>query len=297
MNKVVLGALVAVLGASHALAQHPGRKQDFHPSVSPDGSQAVFYSYREPNFPDLFLLDLGTGQVTNLTGTENLWEIEPEWSPVDNRIAYSRGASMGTLEVVVHNLDTNEITTLGSGVNASWSPDGTQLIWTHRGDLQIADVDTGHVRTVEITDLPGQVSEPAWAETDHTLLFVVGSGGEDNNERFDVFWHDMNSGETRQLTDNVNQETHPRLVDNGATLIFAGALENREPSLYRMTLETGEIGRLFTEEFAAMYTYFPSVGPDGATIYFEAGDWSTGQFNLFAVPSDGASPPRALVQN
>ncbi|MEN0652670.1 MULTISPECIES: TolB family protein [Hyphobacterium] len=297
MKKAVLGVLVAALGASHALAQHPGRKQDFHPSVSPDGSQAVFYSYREPDFPDLFLMDIGTGQTANLTSTENLWEIEPEWSPVDNRIAYSRGASMGALEVVVHDLATNEITRLGSGVNVSWSPDGTQLIWMDRGDLQIADVDTGRVRTIEIPDLPGQVSEPAWAETDHSLVFVVGSGGENNNERFDVFWHDMNSGETRQLTDTVNQETHPRLVDNGATLIFAGALETREPSLYRMNLETGEIGRLFTEEFATMYTYFPSVGPDGATIYFEAGDWGTGQFNLFAVPSDGAEAPRALVRN
>ena len=297
MNKIFWGIVTAVICAASVLAQHPGRKQDFHPSLSPDGRQVVFYSYREPNFPDLFLLDLGTGMTTNLTGTESLWEIEPEWSPVDNRIAYSRGASMSTLEVVVHNLDTNEITTLGLGVNVSWSADGTQLIWAHRGELQIADVDTGIVRTVEIANLPGQVSEPTWAETAHTLVFVMGSGGEDNNERFDVFWYDMNSGETRQLTDTINQETHPRLVDNGASLVFAGALENRQPSLYRMNLETGDIHRLFTEEFAAMYTYFPSVGPDGATIYFESGDWSTGQFNLFAVPSDGSEVPRALVEN
>lgn len=297
MNMTFWGIIAAVFCAASVLAQHPGRKQDFHPSLSPDGRRVVFYSYRVPNFPDLFLLDLGTGMTTNLTDTESQWEIEPEWSPVDNRIAYSRGASMGSLEVVVHDLDTSEIITLGSGVNASWSPDGMQLIWVDRGELRVADVATGSIRTVEIANLPGRVSEPAWAETAHTLVFVVGSGGEDNNGRFDVFWHDMNSGETRQLTDTINQETHPRLVDNGANLVFAGALEAREPSLYRMNIETGDIDRLVTKEFAAMYTYFPSVGPDGVTIYFESGDWSTGQFNLFAVPSDGSEAPRALVEN
>jgi len=279
---------------SVAEAQHDGRKQDFHPSVSPDGEQAVFYSYREPNFPDLFLIDLATGETTNLTNSEDLWEIEPEWSPTDNRIAYSRGPSMGSLEIVVHDLDAGEITPVGHGINASWSPDGTRLIWTEDAAFHIADVETGSVHIVDTIEIDGQVSEPAWGENDHTLIFMVGSGGDDNNERYDVFWHDMETGETRQLTDTINQETHPRLVDNGTTLIFAGALESREPSLYRMDLETGAIGRLFTEELAPLYTYFPSVGPDGRTIYFEAGDWTAGQFDLYAVPSDGSEDPRAL---
>jgi Tol biopolymer transport system component len=288
-------AITALIGlASTAEAQHEGRKQDFHPSVSPDGTQAVFYSYREPNFPDLFLVNLATGEATNLSNTDDLWEIEPEWSPVANRVAYSRGPSMGSLDVVVQDLDSGEVTTFGPGINVSWAPDGRRIVWTRDGEFHIADVDTGTVHTVNSIDVDGQVSEPAWAANDHTLVFMVGSGGEDNNERFDVFWHDMETGEIRQLTDNANQETHPRMINDGATLIFAGAYESREPSLYRMDLETGALGRLFTEELASLYTYFPSVGPDGSTIYFEAGDWSAGRFDLYAVPSDGSDVPRAL---
>ena len=295
----IVRALVAVvlftIGCSSVAAQHPGRKQDFHPSLSPDGRQVVYYGYHEPNFPDLFLLDLGTSEVTNLTDSDGLWEIEPEWSPTSNRIAYSRGTSMRDLEVVVHDLGTGALQVLGQGVNVSWSPDGLHLIWVDAGVFRVADLATGEVRAVDGIAVDGQVSEPAWAENNHTLVFMVGSGGANNNERFDVFWHDMETGATRQLTDTINQETHPRILDGGATLVFAGALESRAPALYRMDLETGGLSRLLTEAFTGLSTYFPSVGPDGRTIVFEAGDWGAGQFDLFVVPSDGVAPPRTLL--
>jgi len=295
MRTLLAVLTIVVLGAGSAFAQHDGRKQDFHPSVSPDGGRVVFYGYHEPNFPDLFLADLATGEVANLSNSEQLWEIEPEWSPTDNRIAYSRGPSMRNMEVVIHDLDTGEVIVVGHGVNVSWSPDGTRLIWADHGVFRIADLVSGDVRSVDSIQTTGQISEPAWAESDETLVYIVASGGEENNERFDVFWHDMSSGETRQLTDTVNQETHPRLVDGGTTLIFAGALESSRPALYRMDIETGQLGRLLTEEFDGLYTYFPSIAPDGSTVFFEAGDWAAGQFDLYAVPSDGSESPRALV--
>ena len=104
-----LGAGVALLLIVVLAAFQVGdRHMDFHPSMSPDGKRITYYSYRT-DAPDIFVRDLASGVERNVTDSEDLWEIEPHWSPTDDRIAYSRGSSMADLEVVVRDLDTGVV--------------------------------------------------------------------------------------------------------------------------------------------------------------------------------------------
>ncbi|HKG55231.1 MAG TPA: DPP IV N-terminal domain-containing protein, partial [Anaerolineales bacterium] len=63
-----------------------GDWDDITPSASPDGKKIAFASNRN-GFWDLYFLDLGTGEVTQLTNTPQ-YEGAPTWSPDGSFMAF-----------------------------------------------------------------------------------------------------------------------------------------------------------------------------------------------------------------
>lgn len=297
MRTLVLAAGLCVgLGDSMAIAQNVGRHMDFHPSVSPDGAAVVFYSYREPDFPDLFIVDRRSLRERSLTSTPDLWEIEPEWSPVANRIAFSRGRSMAELEVVVRDLETDEETTLGPGVNVSWSPDGERLVWARDGAIWIARRDGRNARVLPLEALgEGAMSEPSWSPDGAAVLFVHEASGDTSPARFEVYAFNLETQEVTRLTRNGFQETHPSLTTDGQMLIFASALISRNPRVYGVAVDqSGDVRQLSADSASHMH-YFPSLGRDDDALFYEAGEWSEQRFYIYERPLDRSSQARRLT--
>lgn len=69
------------------------QQKDFQPSVNKNGQQMVYYSYRDNEYPDLFVLDMNSSVENNLTQTSELWEIEPLYSP-DGKTIWSQSLSV-----------------------------------------------------------------------------------------------------------------------------------------------------------------------------------------------------------
>ncbi len=107
---------------------------------SPDGTKIVFASNTSSS--DLFVLDLSNGLVEQITSTPTK-EVNPRWSPVDNRIAFDRG-DVGSSITSVLTIDyvTRAVTTVVSGTarlwasRPCWSPDGTNLLAVVGGSKQ-----------------------------------------------------------------------------------------------------------------------------------------------------------------
>ena len=112
------------------------QRKDFQPSVDKNGQQMVYYSYRDDEYPDLFVLDMHSGLEKNLTKTPELWEIEPRYSPDGKTIAFSRGKNMGEMNIYLMNSDGSNLrkissTEKGSNTGVHFSPDGKFVVFNN----------------------------------------------------------------------------------------------------------------------------------------------------------------------
>jgi Tol biopolymer transport system component len=117
--------------------QHPlldtGDQIELGPTWSPDGTRIAFQSNRGgKDNPDIFILDIASGELKNLTNSPNL-DANPAWSPDGKQIAFVSDRS-GNPEIWIIDIESMSLlqitarTMLGDW-RPSWSPDGQSLIF------------------------------------------------------------------------------------------------------------------------------------------------------------------------
>ncbi|UCC71021.1 MAG: PD40 domain-containing protein [Gemmatimonadota bacterium] len=136
-----------------------GPYYDAEPAISPDGRRIAFQSDRDGSDGNIFVLDLASGAITQLTRGE--WARTPVWSPDGEAIIYlvrpQRRVDGSPAEIRRVALAGGESETLvPSGVirTAFFMPDG-RLAWT------VMEPDTGLVQTttrIEVRSPEGRVS-------------------------------------------------------------------------------------------------------------------------------------------
>ncbi len=126
-------------GTAVNLTDHPA--EDSQPAWSPDAGRIAFFSDRDAERLELYLLDLATGSIERVTENE-YYDSGASWSPDGGKVVFTRyfpslegSESFGTGEIIEVELATGaerQLTELG-GYNGglSYSPDG-QTIAFHR---------------------------------------------------------------------------------------------------------------------------------------------------------------------
>ena len=159
------------------------------PSLSPDGTQAVFFSERDRLSLDLFLADVATGRVIRKLATTaasaKFDSLQPlrsagAWSPDGRWFAFAAvrqgkaalmlidmSASGGDREVVFDRI--------GQVLSPTWSPDGRSIAFSALAggltDLYVTDIASGHVQ--QLTDDVFADLQPAWSHDGRTIAFVT----------------------------------------------------------------------------------------------------------------------------
>jgi serine/threonine protein kinase len=106
--------------------------------ASPDGDRLAYVSITSKGGKDIFLLDLASGEITQLTHTPTLYQSGIAFSPDGRRIAFTR-IDPGQLEAIfVMNADGTGVTRLSQGGHYDflprWSPDGKRIGFTSARD-------------------------------------------------------------------------------------------------------------------------------------------------------------------
>jgi TolB protein len=181
-------------------------KDEFQVAFGPDGNLAV---YQKCGFQcDLFTIDLTTGTETRLTDT-NADEIAPDWG-VGDVIVFERSPRNGRdIEIFTIHPDGSSLTRLTDNrgrqdVSASWSPDGTRIVFSRCGvesncDLFTMDPDGSGVDRITNT----RIDEFGAHYSPNGRSFVVTrSRGETPG---DLFRMRTNGNRLRRLTDTPNR--------------------------------------------------------------------------------------------
>jgi TolB protein len=109
---------------------------------SPSGKDIVFVGPDAAGETDLYLIDPNEENVRLVVQRAGL-EGGPRWSPDGERIAFwsAPAGEPKVQELLVLDVESGELTELGSGSGAAWSPDGQRLAYsggaTEAGDLNL----------------------------------------------------------------------------------------------------------------------------------------------------------------
>jgi TolB protein len=157
-----------------------GDWDDITPSPSPDGEKIAFASNRG-GFWDLYLLDLSSGDVTQLTNTPE-YEGAPSWSPDGSFMAYEAyeneslnifvGPANDPLEDFIRLTASS-----ASDHSPAWAPDGRHIAFISDGEVTLANLDKadqGRFQNLSNTEFASE-SHPVWSPDGGRLAWASAS--------------------------------------------------------------------------------------------------------------------------
>jgi TolB protein len=223
--------------------------ENTYPAWSPDGTRIVFESTRDGPDADIFLMNADGSGVVQLTRND-VPDSTPVFTP-DGRHVIFASEQDGNLDVFRMKVDGSELVNLtrhpGTDGHPRVSPDGQRVYFNsnrssdpatfsrgymdrdHNHEIYTMNLEGGDVRRV--TDLPDWDTYPAISPDGTRLLWrrIAAQGGKSESGRnSEVFWMDLATGETRNLTRDQAYDGWPAWSPDGRRIAFASNRANRE---------------------------------------------------------------------
>jgi eukaryotic-like serine/threonine-protein kinase len=261
---------------------------EFYPTLSPDGRTFVYSSDQSGNF-DLFSQRVGGKNPTNLTGDSAADERQPVFSPDGERIAFRSEREPPGI-YVMGATGENARRVVDGGFHPSWSPDGTELVYSLAGrdapdvrntrpsELWVVNVESGAKRRLCGLD----AMQPAWSPHGSRVAFwfMPPSVG-----RSDVATLPSAGGEPVVVTSDATTNWNPVWSPDGRYLYYASD-RSGSMSFWRVRVDE-ETGRALSEPEAVItpskFSRHLGFSRDGRRMIYVQTD---NQSNIQAVDLD-----------
>ncbi len=257
----------------------------FEPELAPDGQRVVFAGDDEHGSIEIYVVDLVTRQVDQLTrlGTETR---NPTWSPDSRRIIFE-GLDPETNEFRLYLIEANgqdrarPLEAPAGSRRAAWSPDGVDVAFIANNEIHTINLDTGQIK--QLTDNALQERRPKWSPDGRLILFST-SSPDGQVSAFDLYTVNPETLNQVRLTEMEALEAYPAWSPDGTRLVFMGLSSEDTANIYVMDA-AGTNPRQLTDSPAR--AILPLWSPDGQRIAFTS-DFD-GDLEIFIMDADGSN--------
>jgi len=193
-------------------------------AISPTGRRAVVEARGE-----IFTIPVEKGDVRNITRSSGSAEREPAWSPDGKYVSYFSDKS-GEYKLILHSPDglspPREIALPKPNFyyTASWSPDSTKLLYSDTNlNVWVLDVASGQTKTVgrDPWMVPQRTLNPVWSSDSKWVAYASRL----RSTYHAVFVSNVDTGETRQITDGLADSVWPAWDASGKYLWFLASTD------------------------------------------------------------------------
>lgn len=224
------------------------RGQCLSPNLSPDGQTLLYTSYHATGFPDIYRVNLRTGQRTTFAGFKGT-NTGATFSPDGRQVAMILSGS-GNSEIYISNPDGQQLRRMTNSASLeadpAWSPDGRRIVFTsdQMGGPQIYTMDVqGRSMSRVRTDVSRNCSEPTWNPVDSNLIaFTAAVGGE-----FEIAVYSFSAGKSQIVSSGAGDAVHPHWLRDGRHLVYTERT-SRYSRLMILDTVTGKSFRLSPTE-------------------------------------------------
>ena len=185
---------------------------DYDPDWSPLGDKIAFTSLRQGNRPNIYVLDLASGNIVNLSGTV-AHDYQPGWSPDGKMIAF---------------------VTTRSGPTQIWTMDASGRPWQ------------AFSRSNDLVNF-----DPLWSPDMQMILFTQFTGSTDNRAQIKAaLWHD--GGKERgfnefMIIDRSATTREPDFSPDGYWIVFVSSEEPGNQDIFIMRTNGTDLQRITTD--------------------------------------------------
>ena len=267
------------------------------------GEQLVFTAYADNNAQmEIYLLDVDSGNVQNLTNNASGTQTNPAWSPDGKSIAYISAlpSSQDAYNIVVMDVATRENRILAANglvwSEPVWSPDGKQIAyWSYdkdkNGAIYIVNSDSGEAQRLGDTGRGGGVGL-SWSPDGTHILYSSSDG---------LYTATVDDGTATNLTIDKDRVSATFLAagagvwsPDGTQIAFVANWEPKSLQIYTMNAD-GSNPQLVIAQ--TDWQIGPTWFPDGKRLVFTYESSSTHKLGqLYTVQADGSEPTQLTDQ-
>ena len=241
---------------------------DYSPVISPDGKSIAFASNRLQN-AELYLMDLTTHELQQLTHTDELDEYMPAFSPDGKSIAFVTERTRGGMML--------------PPVQASGSDPS-------RAAIYLMDVDGRNQRS--LVDADGADRAPVFSPDGQKIAFESKAptqetpstpGSTENNDTLEIYVIDTDGTNKTQLTHNDVDDGHPTWAPKGKQIAYTAMVED----IYQIFIVNAAGGTPKQLTFSDASHYHPIFTPDGKQMIYVSN--AHNHYTLWVMNTDGTN--------
>jgi TolB protein len=237
--------------------------------------------------PDLFLVDLESGDSFNLTRDPAI-DAYPAWSPDGKKIVWS-AVHEGFQHLFSIDPDGSNRQQLTKDETVdrvpAFSPDSKKIAFCRRPvaggstDIYVMDADGGNVKLVQENGF-----DPAWSPDGMQIAFVSVRNG----AGFHLYLMQADGSDVTELTTNDNPIgfAYPAWSPDGKKIAFTELVENNDLEVHIVDADGKNLKRL--TQLTGLNTY-AAWSPDGKQIAFQHHDRNRAPGPVYLMDADGGN--------